>query len=431
MMMKNFIFFFFIVLTTTIVVECSIQPHPLDPITPFEIDLVRIIVLKAYPTISKNSTLTFQYVGLDEPEKSTILSWQSSSSNSKTKTPPPPRRFYVIARYNEQSLEITVDLSTRSIIETKVYKGHGYPMLNNQEQTAASALPFSYGPFKESVKKRGLNISEVVCSDFSIGWFGEKITKRLLKIKCYYIEGSVNLYMRPMEGVEATVDMDEMKIVDYKDRYVVPMPKAEGTEYRASKLKPPFGPNLKGISLMQNGGPAFKLDGHTLSWANWEFHIGFDIRAGSIISLASVYDLEMQKYRQVLYRGFISELFVPYQDPTEEWYYTSYFDSGEFGFGQSASSLEPLTDCPSNAKFLDAFFADGSGNPVNITNAFCIFEKYAGDIMWRHTEVEIPNQVITEVRPDVTLVVRMVSTVGNYDYIIDWEFKPSGSINLR
>ncbi|CAN6899760.1 unnamed protein product [Brassica oleracea] len=50
--------------------------------------------------------------------------------------------------------------------------------------------------------------------------------------------------------------------------------------------------------------------------------------------------------------------------------------------------------------------------------------------MWRHTEAEIPNLEITEVRPDVSLVARIVTTVGNYDYIVDYEFKPSGSIKL-
>lgn len=304
-------------------------------------------------------------------------------------------------------------------------------MLTFGEQTVASQLPFNYEPFRNSLNKRGLNISDVVCATFTVGWFGrEEKSKRRVKVKCYYKNGSANLYVRPLEGVATVVDLDEMKIVGYSDREVIPVAKAEGTEYRTSKMKPPFGPKLKGIAVTQQDGPGFTIQAHSVSWANWVFHLGFDIQAGPIISLASIYDLEKQKYRDVLYKGFISEVFVPYQDPTEEWYYTSYFDCGEYGFGQSMSSLQPFTDCPANAVFLDAYYSASDGTPVQISNAFCIFEKYAGDIMWRHTEIAIPNQVITEVRSDVSLVVRAVSTVGNYDYIIDWEFKPSGSIKL-
>ncbi|KFK44948.1 hypothetical protein AALP_AA1G323500 [Arabis alpina] len=131
------------------------------------------------------------------------------------------------------------------------------------------------------------------------------------------------------------VNLDKMKVTEFKDRFKGPLPKANGTEYRFSKLKPPFGPLLRNTVVLERDSPGFKIDGHIVRWANWEFHISFDVRAGMVISLASIFDMDMNKYRQ-----------------------------------------------------------------------------------------------ITEVRPDISRVARMVTTVGNYDYVVDYEFKPSGAIKI-
>lgn len=119
------------------------------------------------------------------------------------------------------------------------------------------------------------------------------------------------------------------------------------------------------------------------------------MRAGPIISLASIYDIEQQKFRRVLYRALISELFVPYMDLTEEWYSRTFLDAGEFGFGQSAVSLEPLRDCPANAKFMDAYVAGLDGKPNKKPKVICIFERHDGDIMWRHTETTISKKGVS------------------------------------
>ena len=42
----------------------------------------------------------------------------------------------------------------------------------------------------------------------------------------------------------------------------------------------------------------------------------------------------------------------------------------------------------------------------------------------------LPYQV-HEARPKVTLVVRMIASIGNYDYIIDWEFQTDGVIRVK
>jgi primary-amine oxidase len=233
--------------------------HPLDPLSPKELTLVQTIVKKSYNP-SSNNTISFHYVGLDEPEKPTVL-----SSLSKPSTKTLPRRALVFTRVNEQTHEIIVDLSKRIIVYDEVYKGLGYPLLTAEEQIAAIQLPLTYGPFIESAKKRDLNVSYVVCSTFTVGWFGGvERTKRVVKVQCFYNKGTVNLYLRPIEGIGIVVDLDKMKIVEYSDTFKIAVPKAEGTDYRFSKQNPPFGPRINGAAIMQTNGPGFEIDGHTI-----------------------------------------------------------------------------------------------------------------------------------------------------------------------
>lgn len=398
--------------------------HPLDSLTASEFSHIRQIVLKS--KLGSHKNLSFQYVGLQAPQKEAVYQWKDGLSAL------PSRQAFVIARIPRETHEVLVDLTSDSIVYDKVYHGFGYPIFTLDEQVKASELIISYPPFLRSLKSRGLEIEPVICSTYSIGWFGEKKQgKRKINILCSYRNGTDNIYARPLEGITAVVDLDTMKIIGYRDDAKIPLPKAEGTDYRLSSQKPPFGPKINPISMEQSKGPSFKVHGHMVEWANWKFHLGFDVRVGPVISTADVFDEEKGKFRSVMYRGFVSEMFVPYMDPTEDWYYKTYMDAGEFGLGLSASSLDPLNDCPRNAYYMDAFYAGADGEPVKISDVFCVFERYAGDVSWRHTETGIPNLVITEVRPEVTLVVRMVSTVGNYDYIFDWEFKTNGAIRVQ
>ncbi|KGN48007.1 primary amine oxidase [Cucumis sativus] len=405
----------------------SISSHPFDPLSSLEIQIVTSTVKSKFTNIAQR--LTFHYVGIEDPNKPDVLSWVANP-----RSPPLPRQAFVVVRANKQTHEFIVSLANGkgSIVSEHVYQGTGFPTLTLQEQEEAIEVSLKHQPFISSIEKRGLNISDVVGSAFSIGWYGEaqSETKRIVKVLFFYKESTVNVWLRPIEGIETTVDLDDMVLTELKDIHVSVMPKSEGTEYQASTMRPPFLAETKPILVNQPHGPSFVVRGHTVSWANWDFHLSFDMRVGVVISTASIYDIDQQKKRQVLYRGQISELFVPYQDPTEEWYYRTFMDAGEFGMGSSAVALEPHHDCPSNAMFFDAYHAGQDGTPVKLENAYCMFEKYAGDIAWRHTEAVIPGELIREVRREVSLVIRTITVIGNYDYILDWELKKCGTIKL-
>lgn len=258
------IFFLFIINFSSISCQHYDHHHPLDPLTPSEFIQIQTLVEKAYS--QSGHVLTFQYVGLDEPDKTTILSW-AKLKPSVAAARLPPRRALVHARLDGKTLEIIVDLSTHSIVYEQKHYGTGYPVLTVEEQTVACGLPPKYGPFVESVKKRRLDLSQVACSAFTVGWYGEKNQRRVAKVQCFYTNGTVNLYVRPLEGILLVVDLDKMKIVEYHDRLRVPLPKAEGTEFRESKLRPPFGPHLNRLAIASPNGPGFTIQGHTIRFS--------------------------------------------------------------------------------------------------------------------------------------------------------------------
>lgn len=371
-----------------ILLECCFAAntyHPLDPLNPSEYNQIRLVIQKSNLRTLPN--LTFHYVDLDEPEKVDVLRFLSSHDQKK---PNPARHAKVVVRAGGRTHELVVDLATNAIISDRVYTGHGYPPFTYNELFLASKLPLSYPKFKTSVSIRGLNLSEVSCVPFTVGWYGEQITRRALKVQCFYRDrGTVNVFARPIEGITLLVDVDLMQVTTYTDRLLrVPIPKPEGTDIRIPKRDS----ESEFCNKTKSG---FSIEGHKVRWANWDFHLAFNARAGVVVSTASVFDSGKGKYRSVLYKGHVSEIFVPYMDPSHEWYFKTFMDMGEFGFGRAADSLQPLIDCPENAEYMDGHMAGGDGKPQKVERAICVFERFSGDVTFRHTEINIPGKVVS------------------------------------
>jgi len=121
-------------------------------------------------------------------------------------------------------------------------------------------------------------------------------------------------------------------------------------------------------------------------------------------------------------------MFVPYMDASEAWYYRSYMDIGEYGFGSLASQLRSGTDCPAHAQFLDAVLPDEAGAPQTMEKVMCVFERNTGSPLWRHAELLDETY---EGRPEVELVARTIPTIGNYDYVLDYVLTMRGEIRIE
>ena len=277
---------------------------------------------------------------------------------------------------------------------------------------------------QEGLRKRGVtDLEALFCAPRTAGNFGEPVEreKRIVKADCFDLsQNPTNIFASPIEGLFATVDLDTGTVIEVTDLGVVPIPPG------SHSLAPDAQPSLRKRSKAPATTRDFSIDGAVVSWENWRFHAGWSTHAGLVISDVSYRD--GAEWRSVLYEGHLSELYVPYMDPTEGWYFRNYFDEGDYGIGTTASPLVKGSDCPDGAAYLSPMAVDPSGAPTALTDRICVFERNTVEPSWRHFDILSES---LDSRPDRDLIVRFVATVGNYDYLFDWIFDAKGRVTFR
>jgi primary-amine oxidase len=390
--------------------------HPMDPLTHDEHWTV-VDVLRDAGRVDEETGFTL--VTLHSPQKGQVLAWRPGAEI--------PRAAFAILKKGPDTFEAVVDLISREVESWEGIEGV-QPTWLDREFGAGGRAVLQNPEFRAALERRGItDYTDLVCWALPLGTFDrpERRGRRIATVSCADAHGARTFpWNRVVEGLAAYVDMDSREILEVVDEGVVPMPE-RGYRYDDETIGPKRVIPTP-ISVEQPGGPSFELDGHVVRWQNWSFHHRVDPRVGLILS--DVRYLDGDRSRSILYEGHLSEIFVPYMDPATPWYAFNFLDAGEYSAGGLAKPMTPGFDCPANAVMFDALVGGDDGKPTTTPNASCIYERYAGDVAWRHFD---DFSGTTETRAKRDLVVRMIAVLGNYDYVFDWVFQQNGTIEVR
>jgi primary-amine oxidase len=178
---------------------------------------------------------------------------------------------------------------------------------------------------------------------------------------------------------------------------------------------------IKPYQVIQPDGPSFQIHDNHVEWEKWSFRVGFNYREGM-----TLHDIRYDG-RNVFYRLALAEMFVPYGDPRAPYPRKAAFDLGNDGAGINANNLQLGCDCLGTIKYFDAYHNTPSGEPLEMPNVVCCHEQDDG-ILWKHTNFRTQNPVVTRSR---ILVLQMIITVSNYEYIFAFHFSQDASINFE
>ncbi|KAJ4293307.1 hypothetical protein N0V90_008589 [Kalmusia sp. IMI 367209] len=163
---------------------------------------------------------------------------------------------------------------------------------------------------------------------------------------------------------------------------------------------------------VSEGKKRFSIDAkeNFVSWMDFQFYLATSPDQG-----LSLFDIRYKDQR-IIYELALQEALAHYAGSDPQQSETLYFDTFG-GMGDAMVSLVKGYDCPSHATYVDA----------TVPNAICLFEADANFPIRRHFAL---NQNYTSVARNIVFTVRSISTVGNYDYLFDYNFFYDGSIEV-
>ncbi len=392
--------------------------HPLDPLSPGEVaDCTRIIRDQSrFEALSGD--VRFITISLAEPDKHALQAWVDGA-------PAPERRaeLVILDRAAQRTVEALVSLDGQSVERWQV-RDDIQPMAVVSELMEAEELVRLHPEFQAALGRRGVTDFDTVQVDaWPAGHFGpqDETGQRLCRAVAFIRpHPGDSEWAHPVDGLIALVDLNTLEVLRVDDHGVVPIP-AESGNFDVAAAGP-LRDDIAALEITQPDGAGFTLEGRVLSWQRWQVHVGFTPREGLVLHRLGYHD--GGRLRSILHRASLSEMVVPYGDPSPTHYFKNAFDGGENGVGIAASSLTRGCDCLGEIAYLDAVVSDAAGDPVPIPNAICIHEEDVG-VLWRHIEWRDGSG---EVRRSRRLVISSFSAIGNYDYGFFWYLYQDGTI---
>jgi len=392
--------------------------HPLDPLTEAEIRQAVAIVRRDRGVAPG---WRFASIELREPSKDELANLESD--------PDAPREAIVVCwdRADGEAHRAVVSLTGDNIDGWERLAGI-QPNMTVDEWHECDEMLRAHPALAEALARRGITDMSLVLTDmwaYGAALVPERYRGLRVGWSDVWYRGSElgSPYAHHVTGLHPVVDLNSMTLLEIEDTPEITAEPETMGEYLPELTGIPLR-EVKPLEITQPDGAGFALDGHLLSWQNWQLRLGFNYREGLVLHQVGYADAG--RLRKVAHRLSFAEMFVPYRDATPDHYRRTAFDIGEWGLGFMTTSLALGCDCLGEIAYLDAVVHDSRGEPRTIPNAICIHEEDSG-ILWKHVD----ERAGATSRRARRLVVSFHVTVANYEYLVYWRFYQDGNIECE